>query len=276
MATTPIEVSFKNGEYEVMRMIHSQQTVSVKALSFVDSLVVDVLSRVSHQARRLASDANKHTVTINEVQQAVHLVFPERLAIFANSQAQNTMDTFLKHSYEYAQTLAEDDDAEGSPSPSLKHKKPTTKAVLAGIQFNVGTCYQLLKQQQKHSPESSTTPNNHLKVSRGAPVYLAAVGEYVTAELSELSGCCAFDQKRMKLLWSDVVLAIRNDEELLKLVGDKLLQLESSFKPSPQPHGDQPVEEDDPEVPDRPINSAALEEEGVTQDIDADSDPLSP
>ena len=87
-------------------------------------------------------------------------------------------------------------------------KKAVSRSAKAGLQFPVGRVARYLK-KGKYAE----------RIGAGAPVYLAAVLEYLTAEVLELAGNAARDNKKNRIVPRHIQLAIRNDEELGKLLG---------------------------------------------------------
>ena len=87
-----------------------------------------------------------------------------------------------------------------------KKSKQISRTVRAGLQFPVGRIHRLLRKG-----------NYARRVGAGAPVYLAAVMEYLAAEIIELAGNAARDNKKKRIIPRHLQLAIRNDEELNNL-----------------------------------------------------------
>ena len=85
--------------------------------------------------------------------------------------------------------------------------KTKSRSTRAGLQFPVGRIHRYLRKG-----------NFSKRVGSGAPVYLAAVMEYLTAEIIELAGNAARDNKKMRIIPRHLQLAIRNDEELNQLL----------------------------------------------------------
>ena len=88
-------------------------------------------------------------------------------------------------------------------------KKSTTASAKAGLQFPVGRIGRYLRQGKYAS-----------RMGAGAPVYLAAVLEYLCAEILELAGNAARDNKKSRIVPRHITLAVKNDEELNKLLGN--------------------------------------------------------
>ena len=97
----------------------------------------------------------------------------------------------------------------GGKGKSDKKVAARSRSSKAGLQFPVGRVHRLLRKG-----------NYAKRVGAGAPVYLAAVLEYLAAEILELAGNAARDNKKSRIIPRHLQLAIRNDEELNKLLGN--------------------------------------------------------
>ncbi|NXH54926.1 H2AX protein, partial [Rhabdornis inornatus] len=90
--------------------------------------------------------------------------------------------------------------------------KAKSRSARAGLTFPVGRVHRLLR--RGHYGE---------RVRSTAMVYLAAVLEYLTAEVLELAGNVARYHKKQRIMPRHVQLAVRHDEELNKLLGGVII-----------------------------------------------------
>ena len=98
--------------------------------------------------------------------------------------------------------------SKGTKNFRKKATKGTSKSAKSGLQFPVGRIARFLKKGRYAK-----------RIGAGAPVYLAAVMEYLSAELLELAGNAARDHKKTRIIPRHLQLAVRNDEELNKFLG---------------------------------------------------------
>lgn len=116
-------------------------------------------------------------------------------------------DNFLSAITFVAATLSHEINMSGRGKGGKVKGKAKSRSSRAGLQFPVGRIHRLLRKG-----------NYAERVGAGAPVYLAAVMEYLAAEVLELAGNAARDNKKTRIIPRHLQLAIRNDEELNKLL----------------------------------------------------------
>ena len=95
----------------------------------------------------------------------------------------------------------------GKSGKSKSKSGSKSRSSRAGLQFPVGRVHRHLR-----------NGNYGSRIGAGAPVYLAAVMEYLAAEILELAGNAARDNKKARINPRHVQLAVRNDDELNKLM----------------------------------------------------------
>merc|ERR1739842_102540 len=93
-----------------------------------------------------------------------------------------------------------------------KSGKSVSRSAKAGLQFPVGRLARYLKKGGYSK-----------RVGGAAPVYMAAVLEYIVAEVLELAGNAAKDNKKMRIIPRHIQLAVRNDDELNQFFGNAII-----------------------------------------------------
>ncbi|XP_075970110.1 histone H2A-like isoform X2 [Anticarsia gemmatalis] len=88
-----------------------------------------------------------------------------------------------------------------------KRAKVKSRSNRAGLKLPVGRIHRILK-NGNYAP----------RVGAGAAVYMTAVLEYLAAEILELAAKAADDNQRTRISPRHILLAVRNDDELNKML----------------------------------------------------------
>jgi len=126
----------------------------------------------------------KQTLTSREIQSAVRLTLPKELARHAVAEGTKAVTKF-------------------NSSEKGEKGKPIPKSVQAGLTFSVPRVKSVIQERILVQ-----------RVGEQAPVYAAAVLEYMVAELLELAGNIAQDNKKIRITPFHIASCIRDDSEL--------------------------------------------------------------
>lgn len=94
-------------------------------------------------------------------------------------------------------------------------KKKISKAQKSGLIFPPSRAEKFLRKYKR-------------RVGSSAPVYFAAVLEYIAAEILELAGNAARDDKKKTISNRHMFMAIENDEELARMLRDLNIKIPNS------------------------------------------------
>jgi len=182
--------SFSTFIYKVLKQVHPDTGISNKAMMIMNSFVSDIFRRIMVECKNLNELDGKSLITSREVQTAVRLIIPGELAKHSVSEG-------TKACTKYNVSL----------TPGKYDEEKKSRSTRSGLTFPVARLHRMMKSGKYAS-----------RIGIGAPVYLAAVLEYLTAEILEMAGNASRDNKRVRIVPRHIMLAVRNDEELDKLL----------------------------------------------------------
>ena len=78
--------SFSIYIYKVLKQVHPDTGISSKAMTIMNSFVMDIFERIANEASKLAKYNKRSTISSREVQTSVRLLLPGELAKHAVSE----------------------------------------------------------------------------------------------------------------------------------------------------------------------------------------------
>ena len=170
----------------------------------MNSLINNIFERITLELSKLSSGCIfMATLSHREIQIAVPLLLPGELARHAVSEGAKAVAKFISTKSEVGGSYGHDDEVIDDLD---------TLSAKAGLQFPVRRIGHLLVKGELAT-----------RVSACAPVYLASVLEYLSAEILELAGNVVRDNKKNRIVPRHIIMAVRNNEELDKLFGGVII-----------------------------------------------------
>jgi len=185
--------------YRVLKQVHPDTGISGAALSIMVNLVKVNITKIVKVVNQLLLRTGAKTVTSRDIQSATRICLPGELSKHAVTEG-------IKAVTKYDANLGQAVKVAGQKA------KPEQRSRKAGITFNVTRVEKLM------SLEASAK-----RKSAGSGVYLAAVVEYLVAEILELAGNCARDFRKVRITPRHIKLSISNDSELSMLYSDTVI-----------------------------------------------------
>jgi len=166
---------------KVLKQTSKTNGITFNAKQQLNSALCSISKTVSYVATKLTQISKKKTLSGKEVQNAVRTLFPEEICKNCLIEGSKSIKLFTANDVKNA---SRQEKANIIFPPSVAEK----------FLRNFG----LIK----------------TKVTKNAPIYLAAVLEYLTQDILSLSSSIATENKRIRITIRDLELAVRNDPEL--------------------------------------------------------------
>ena len=171
---------------KVLKEVSSSGGITLNARQQLNSILMYLSKLIAKTALDLTIISNKKTISDNEIKRSVKLIFPGQLAIHSITEGQTAVEKYSQET----------------------EKKGKSRQSKAGILFPPAITEKFLR----------NFGYNKIMITGTAPVYMAAVLEYITSEILSIATTYIRSQQRMRITVQSLEVSImRDDIELSSL-----------------------------------------------------------
>jgi histone H3/H4 len=169
---------------KVLKQVAPSNGITANSKQQLNSTICRIAYHLSNTATALTQISKKKTLSDKEVANAVRINMPGELAVNSLQEGEKSVAKFTE-----------------------EDKKNTSRQGKAGIIFPPSISEKFLR----------NFGFSKIMVTKNAPVYLAAVLEYITVDILQISADMANENKRVRITIRDLELSVRTDPELTSL-----------------------------------------------------------
>lgn len=171
---------------KVLKNISDTNGIANNPKQQLNSILTHIANIISDKTEYLTRIAQKKTISVKEISNAIKLCFPEAISTVILEKADQAVKLYEENS---------------------SNTKITTRQDKAGIIFPPAIC-------EKHIRQSGTSK---LMVTAHPPIYLAVALEYIATDILENALNIIKDTKKMRISIREMQLSIYSDKELQAL-----------------------------------------------------------
>jgi histone H2B len=97
--------SYSSYLYKVLKQVHNDKGISNKAMSVLNSMMIDIEGRIASEAGHLVNANKTKTVSSREIQSAVRLILPGELSKHAVSEGTKAITKFNQNKGKTAEEI---------------------------------------------------------------------------------------------------------------------------------------------------------------------------
>ena len=189
---------------KVLKLTSKENGMTNEAKMQLNSSLIILSNILAEKSRKLTMMSNKKTLSHKEVENAVNLTLNGELKTHANNEGAKSLKNYEESK----------NNNNNNKSKKNDQNKGLSRQSKSGILFPPSVLEKFLR----------NFGNSKLMVTQTAPIYLAAVLEYICVEILSVASASAHNKKRVRVTVQDIDVSIKNDFELNNLFVENNIQ----------------------------------------------------